>query len=298
MTLGEFFDAWEILGDAVLAGTIAGVVLGCLGVYVVLRRMVFLTAALSQTAGLGVAMAFWVSLALVDHRHAPGELLFSPTLGALAATTLAVIVLMPGRPRGEANGDRLLGLLFLGASSGTVLVGTQIVQEVQDIETLLFGTAVAVLPEHLRLLAATGGALLLIQLLFWRGFVSVTLDPQGARIRRMPTFVLELVLMGGLALAVAVATRVLGALPAFAFSVLPAMAAVRLAPNVPRALWIGGALGGACGFWGYVAATLWDLPVGAAQTALGVVVAVCGVAAGAVIERFAGRTRVGVAGRA
>ena len=50
LTLDAFWEAWPLLGDSVLAGTIAGAALGLLGVYVVLRRLVFLSAAISATA--------------------------------------------------------------------------------------------------------------------------------------------------------------------------------------------------------------------------------------------------------
>jgi zinc transport system permease protein len=293
MTVGQFFDAWPLLGDAVLAGTIAGVVLGFLGVYVVLRRMVFLTAALSQSAGLGVALAFWVSLATghaaVGHSGGLGEATdaasVSPTLGAVVVTLGAVMLLMADRSFGGHRRDALLGLIFLGSSAGTLLVGTRIVQEVQDIESLLFGTAVAVLPRHLWLLVIVGVVLAVVHLWWWRGFLAVTADPDGAKVRGMPTLVLEIALLAGLAVAVSATTRVLGALPAFAFSVLPALAAIRLAPNVPRALWIAAVLGGVCGFGGYLVATLWDLPVGPSQTAVGVVLAVV-VTGGAEVVRL------------
>jgi zinc transport system permease protein len=296
MTLGEFFDAWPLFGDAVLAGTIAGVTLGFLGVYVVLRRMVFLSAALSQTAGLGVALAFWASLALghAEDGHdtvgAPMDALaVSPTVGAVIATSLAVAALIVARRKGGRNSDATLGVLFLAAAGGTVLVGTQIVQEVQDIDSLLFGTAVAVLPHHLTLLAVTGGALVLLHLALWRGFVAVTIDIDGARVRRIPAVALEALLLFGLALAVSAATRVLGAMPAFAFSVLPALAAVKLAPNIPRALWLAAVLGGVCGFGGYLCATLWDLPVGATQTALGVTISVAALGLGRLLSLVRGR---------
>jgi len=57
-TLAEFLDGLEIFLDPILCGAAAGLVLGLLGVYVVLRRMVFVSAAITHSAGLGVAVAF------------------------------------------------------------------------------------------------------------------------------------------------------------------------------------------------------------------------------------------------
>jgi zinc transport system permease protein len=214
---------------------------------------------------LGVALAFYAQIHL-----GVSAALASPTLGAIAATSVAVLALMLDRRAQATQRDSLLGAIFLLGSAGTILLGTRIVQEVQDIQALLFGTAVAVLPEHLRLLVVVAVALGALHLWWWRGFVSVSLDPEGSQVRRLPARALEVTLLLGLGLAISTSTRVLGALPTFAFSVLPALMATRIAPNLPRALWLAALLGAACGFGGYVLAFLYELPVGAAQAALGV----------------------------
>ena len=57
-----FFDHSEIWLNQVLAGLVAGAICGYLGVWVVLRRVVFVAAALGEVAGLGVVMAFFLAL--------------------------------------------------------------------------------------------------------------------------------------------------------------------------------------------------------------------------------------------
>ena len=56
----DFFAAWELFSGAVWSSVLVGMTLGLLGVYIVLGRMVFLTAALSQVAGLGVAATYYL----------------------------------------------------------------------------------------------------------------------------------------------------------------------------------------------------------------------------------------------
>ena len=73
------------------------------------------------------------------------------------------------------------------------------------------------------------------------------------------------VLVASLAMAVSLSTRVLGALPVFAFTVLPAMAGLRLAPNVAGAAAVAALLGAVAGVVGYGVAFLYQLPVGASQ---------------------------------
>ena len=68
-----------------------------------------------------------------------------------------------------------------------------------------------------------------------------------------------------IALAIALFTQILGALPVFAFSVLPAMAALRVSIHVPMALVIAAVVGAASGAVGYGFAFVYGLPVGASQ---------------------------------
>lgn len=257
-SLHNFFASWELFRDAALAGTLAGAILGALGVYVLIQRMVFLSAALSQAASLGVATAF-----LAQVQGAP-TWLATPTLGALTGTLLATA--LAGKADGSTRRDGLLGAIYLVGAAGTLAIGTKIVQELQDIESLLFGSGVAVLPEDFQVIAWLAVLLGLLQLWLHRGLLHVALDRNGARVRQLPVRFLDLVLVLSLATAVSVSTRLLGALPVFAFMVLPALAALDLAQNPRQALLLAAILGAFAGLAGYWLAFALNLPVGAAQT--------------------------------
>jgi len=265
--LKTFFELWEIFWEPTLAGTFAGAVLGLLGVHIVARRMVFLTAALSQTSSLGIVI--WVMLAPAIGLTGG---LASPLTGAILAALLTMLVVMSDRSAGGYRRDSLLGLAFLLGAGGTFVLLPKVQVELQDIQTLLFGNAVAILHESFVLILAVFGGILAIQLVGRRGFAAVTADKTGAAVRGLPTFWIELVLLATLAVAVSTCTRVLGALPAFAFSVLPAMAALRLAPNLGWAQVSAAVLGAFCGFGGYAFATALDWSVGGTQTLVGVAV--------------------------
>ncbi|MBK8012879.1 MAG: metal ABC transporter permease [Deltaproteobacteria bacterium] len=278
--MSAFFDAWPLFHDPALAGMLAGALLGFLGVYVVLRRFVFLTAAISQAAGLGVATSFLLRLMVVapllasDGHAAHGgtslaeSVLFSltsPTVGALAMTLLAILPITNGRVRGNARQDSYLGVVFLAGSAGTLAIGTRIVQELQDIQSLLFGSAVAVLPSDFKVLAGVAALTLGVHIWGWRGFTAVSFDPDGAKVRGLPVRLLDLLLFVSLAVGISTSTRILGALPTFGFSVLPAIAAVQISANVARAFIWATLFGAASGFLGYILAFVHELPVGASQ---------------------------------
>jgi zinc transport system permease protein len=258
----EFREGWElgIYRDPVLCGVMAGAVLGLLGVFVVLRRAVFVTAAVSQAAGLGVALAFLLEITLGQH--------LSPVLGALAAS-LAVTALLTLRvERLRLPRETLIGLVYLATSAGAVLVGDRIAQESHDIAGILFGTAVLVRAEDLALVVGVGCVTLLVTVVCYRGLLFAGFDPEGARVHGLPVRALDLVLWVLVALEVSVTTRAIGALPVFAFAVLPAMAALALSERVQRALVLAALLGGASGGLGYLFAFFYEFPVGASQALL------------------------------
>ena len=157
-----------------------------------------------------------------------------------------------------------MGLTWLLGAAGALAIGSRIV-DAEDIQSLLFGSAVVVLPEQLHLLLVLAAVVLVLHAWWIRAFVQVSLDPDGARVRRLPVRAIDLVLLATLASSISLATRILGALPVFAFSVLPALAALRTTTTIARTLVAAAVIGAASGFLGYLFAFRFSLPVGASQ---------------------------------
>ncbi|HXV62028.1 MAG TPA: metal ABC transporter permease [Vicinamibacteria bacterium] len=267
---GAFLESWNLFRDPILAGSLVGAVLGFLGVYVVLRRMVFLSAALSQCAGFGVALALFA-----EAQWGAVMLVTSPRLATLVVTLATAALLSLTHQDTSTRRDSWLGFAFLLGAAGTLAIGTRISSGNQEIQSILFGSAVAILPEDLLTVVIASAVMLGLHIWWLRGFSQVSLDPDGAYVRGLPVRLLEVTLLLSLALAISLFTQILGALPVFAFSVLPAMAALRVSIHVPMALTVAATLGAAAGFVGYAFAFVYELPVGASQTlvALGAVLA-------------------------
>ena len=143
----------------------------------------------------------------------------------------------------------------------------------------------AVVPEDFARLLYVAVPVALLHAWWWRGFVAASFDPEGARVRGLPVAVIEVALFLTLAILISVCTRILGALPTFAFSVLPGLAAVAIAPSVGTALVAAVLLGAASGFAGYVAAYLYELPVPAGQTLTATVLLLVALAVGRLARR-------------
>jgi zinc transport system permease protein len=277
-TWAELWANIGIFRDAILAGGLAGALLGFIGVHVVLRRMVFASSAIAQAAALGVALSFWVAAIVDPLRHAAGHIanpathvmpsfLFEPVLWAIAASLLATLVFIANPVHLHLTRESLLGFVFLASGAGAVIIGARITQEAHDLAAILFGSAVVVQPIDLELVAGATVVLLTGHLILWRALLFVGYDPMGARVQGMPVAKLNGFLFVSVGLAVALCTRALGALPVFAFSVLPAMAALALTARIALVFVLATALGALSGVAGYAISFRAELPVGATQTA-------------------------------
>lgn len=257
-TWSSFLASWDLFRNPILCALVAGAVLGFFGVFIVLRRMVFVSAGVTQSAGLGVALAFHLEIH-VGHHIDP---LFGAALLALVATWLmAMDTRVLKVPR-----ETLLGLVFALSGGAAVLVGDRIAQEAHDIESILFGSAVLVRPFDLAMVLGAGALVMTIALWGLRGLVFASFDPDAARVQGIPVRLLNRVLFLAVGLMVGVSARALGSLPVFAFSVLPGAAALILGVRLPWAFALATIFGAFSGAAGYVLAFFYEFPVGGSQT--------------------------------
>lgn len=259
-TWADFAAGWELYRDPILCAIAAGLVLGFLAGYVVLRRMVFVSAVTTQAAGLGVALAFYAQIHL-------GLSWLSPALGAAALALGAAWLLVLDPRRLGLSREALLGVVFAFTGGAAIVIGAKISQEAHQIDDILFGTAVMVERGDLWRVLIVGAALLALHVWWFRGLSFASFDPVAAAVQRVPVRLLDSVLFGSIGLMVGVSTQAIGALPVFALSTLPAVAALLVVRGRLLATFVLAALiGGASGALGYLLAFFEELPVGASQT--------------------------------
>lgn len=267
-----FWDARFLWGEPMLASVLAAALLGYLGFFVVLRRMAFMSAALSQVSGLGVAVAFWVGSLMNVEPHSPTPAVLSPSTFAFAFAALGAMAMAATPRTRRVTPESLVALLYLGASAGVmvVLASPRIAQEAHEVGDLLFGNAVVVRHEDVIELAVVALLTFGLHGLFFKEFLFASFDPDTAKVFGVPVKRMELLLLASLALCIAVATRALGALPVFGFLVLPAGAAMLLSERLRPVLTLSvviAVLSAAAGY--YVSWTL-SLPTGPVMVSLAV----------------------------
>lgn len=254
---------WEFYRDPILCAVAAGAVLGLLGVYVVSRRIVFVSAALSQVAALGIVGGFF----LVASLSLSGVLAGIVPVGLALLLALAVVFALAWLGDHPSLGrDAILGVAFIVPTALVLVVGPQIPQEMHSVEQILHGSAVLVRKADLWAVLIAGALVVATQLVAFRGFVFASLDPVVARTQGVPVKALDLVLFGSIAIMTGLVTRALGALPTFGLTVLPAIGVLGLKIGLRNVFILASIIGAVSGAGGYLVAYFLDWSVGASQT--------------------------------
>lgn len=219
----------DFLVRAALAGIGVSVATGALGSFVVWRRMAYFGDATAHAAILGVALALATGLPIVA----------GTTLVALAMAGTVATLAGKGWAMDTTLGVLAHSALAFGLVAVAFLPGVRV-----DLSAFLFGDILAVDRGDLFIIWA--GALLVAGLLAWRwqALLTATLNEDLAHAAGMNPARERLVLTLGLALVVAVALKVVGALLIAAMLIIPAAAARTLA-RTPEAMALGATVIGA-----------------------------------------------------
>ncbi len=237
----------DFLIRAALAGLGVALAAAPLGCFVVWRRMAYFGDATAHAAVLGVALSLAFSMSV-----------FAGVLAVAAAMALTVTAL---HERGLAM-DTSLGVLSHGGLA-IGLIAVSLLDGVRvDLMGYLFGDILAV--NRVDLAVIWGGALLVLVLLAlrWSALLTATLNPDLAFAGGIQPKREQLVLTLGLAVVVAVAIKVVGALLITALLIIPAAAARPLA-RTPEAMAVTAALiGGGSALAGLSLSYHADTPAG------------------------------------
>ena len=245
---------------------------GLLGAWIVLRGLSFYSHA--------VAAASFPGLVLADGLGAPA------LMGALgAAFVFALCTERIGRAR-DTGEDSIAGLMLTGALALGVILASDVFHSSSSVESLLFGSLLAIGPGDHAVAAGTSLLVVALGLPLSRPWLATGFEPQDARALGVRSRVPELVLLGLVALSVVAALAATGALLVAALFVVPA-ATVRLVTRRVSALQLAAialaALEGVAGLWLSVEV---NVPPGAAIAVLsGSVFAVVGLACTALGRR-------------
>jgi len=236
----------DFMREALYAGLIVALMCSYLGIYIVLRRMVFIGVALAEVSSAGIALALWVG--------------FSAVLGALAFMLLGVVLASIHWSRRRVPHESYTGVLYALASAlGILFVAKNPLGESHMLH-LLHGDVLTVVPSETRIMGGVFIVVAILHILFGKEFLLVSFDRDAAATLGLRAGAWDLLLFLTLGIVIALSIHAVGALITTTLLIIPAATALLLVRRLRPAMLLAPILGAVAVALGLRLSLVQDLP--------------------------------------
>jgi zinc transport system permease protein len=209
---------YEFLRNAMIAGILASVVCGIIGVVIVEKKLIMMSGGIAHTSYGGVGLGYLMG--------------FEPILGALLFSLCAALGIGFIKRKGGARSDTVISLLWsLGMALGILFIGLMPGYP-PDMTSYLFGSILSVTKEDIYLMSGLTLLVVFIILTLFNYWKAYLFDEEFAAILGIRTAFLEYLLLILIALTVVVLIRVVGIILVLALLTAPAAVAGILASSL------------------------------------------------------------------
>lgn len=250
----EFFSdvfRYGYLTNAFAACVLSGITCGLVGVYVVCRRMVFLSGGITHASFGGLGIAFYLGS--------------NPIVGALLFAVASALGVEWASSRGRIREDSAIGIVWsVGMALGALFMSLRPGYTSGDLTSYLFGSIVTVTRADVAALAALTLLLLAGTLLWLRPVMYVAFDREFARSRNIPTRLVSYIMAAVVAVAIVLSIRIMGIVLLISLVTMPAVIANTLTRDYRRLVLAAPAIAVAANVAGLFASYRFEIPPGTA----------------------------------
>ena len=254
-------DTILLFKEALYGALLIAVACSALGVYVVLRRIVFVGAALAQLSSAGIALGLFLG-----GLGATAGLATHPIAMSLVATMAGAVFFGLGGGKHRIPPDATIGVTYVvAAAAGILLIAKAVTGEAHDI--FLQGNILGITLGDSWVLLAVAIPVLVLHLIVYKEFLFVSFDGETAHTLGYNVTFWNLLLYATLGLVIAFAMQFAGVMLVFDFLVLPAVTGMLVAQSMRGTFVI--AIGSAviAAIVGFSLSVPFDLPTGPAMIA-------------------------------
>jgi zinc transport system permease protein len=181
---------------ALFALLLTSVACGIVGTYIVVRRMLFLSGAISHASYGGVGLSWYLGISVIS-----GALIFTPAL--------ALIIGFISRRARQSEDVAITMMWVTGMALGTVFIALADAYP-PDPFSFLFGNPLFVSTSDLMLMGGLLAGILFVVVLLYKEFLALSFDEDFGRVLGIPVERLYYVLLGLMAITVVIAVKVVG----------------------------------------------------------------------------------------
>ena len=220
--MAEFIDIFKIefMQHALFTGLLVGVMCSFIGVYIVLRRIVFVGASLAQISSTGFAIGILLEM--------------NPVVSALAQTMLGVIWFAFNLNSKKIPQDSTLALGYTIASASAILILSKHPKGDADLMGLLFGNILTITSDQIYILLGALIVLGSIHLIFYKEFLFVSFDPEMSETLGFRPQVWNVLFYITVGILISLAIKSAGILLVFGLLVLPPITAILITEKMSR----------------------------------------------------------------
>jgi ABC-type Mn2+/Zn2+ transport system permease subunit len=259
-----------LLRNSLYTSVLIGFACPLVGVFLVLRRLVFMGVALPQVSSCGAALALSVPVwlgTIPGAQSAQTEHMLA-FVGSLVFSLVAILALAFLEQRGRGIAEGRLGATYVVAAAASILILAKNKYAEMGWLDLLKGEVITISDFDLGLTAATLALVLVVLGSFHKELLLVSFDRPMAITLHKNVVLWDVLLYLLIGVTISVAVLSVGPLIAFGFLLVPALTAYLVSRNIRQFLVLASVIGGVSSFLGFWLAYQWNLPIGPTEVVL------------------------------
>jgi zinc transport system permease protein len=244
----EIFQ-YQFMQRALIAAVLVSVACGVVGSYVVIKRIVSLSGAISHAAFGGVGIGYFLGV--------------NPVLAAIPFSVISAIAIGGVKQISDVSEDTSIGILWsVGMAIGVIFINLT-PGYAPDLFSYLFGSILTVNNTDLYIMFILDMIIIVTVYLFRREFLAVAFDEEFSKVVGLPALLVYMLLLALVALSVVVLIKVVGVILLIALFTIPAAISKQYTYNLKNLMILATILGIVLTTLGLILSYIFNLASGA-----------------------------------
>jgi zinc transport system permease protein len=234
---------------ALIAAVLVSVACGVVGSYVVIKRIVSLSGAISHAAFGGVGIGYFLGV--------------NPVLAAIPFSIISAIAIGGVKQITNISEDTSIGILWsVGMAIGVIFINLT-PGYAPDLFSYLFGSILTVNNTDLYIMLILDIIIISVVYLFRREFLAVSFDEEFSKVVGLPALLIYMLLLALVALSVVVLIKVVGVILLIALFTIPAAISKQYTYNIRNLMILATIIGIILTMLGLILSYIFNLASGA-----------------------------------
>ncbi len=211
---------FEFMRNALLAALLVGLASGIIGVFVVIKRIVFISGGIAHTAYGGIGIAYFLGI--------------NPLIGAIVFSLFAAFGMGAVQRKTAERADTVIGAMWaIGMAIGIIFVDLTPGYK-ENLMSYLFGSILTVSNTNLWIMLALNLLILLLVSLFYKELLAISFDETFSTVQNVPVNAIYLILLTLIGFTVVMMMQVVGLIMVIALLTMPAAIAAQYARGLKQ----------------------------------------------------------------